>query len=70
MEDRMIVNRENAPHYNWVEGCDGCALSPDPALNVIEERMPPHTTEIRYHRTEARQFFFVLAGELCMKMES
>jgi mannose-6-phosphate isomerase-like protein (cupin superfamily) len=65
----MVVNRESAPHYNWGEGCDGSMLSPGPDLNVIEERMPPHTAEKPHHHTRARQFFFVLSGSLCMELE-
>lgn len=65
----MIVSRESAAHYNWGEGCDGWVLAPGPDLSVIEERMPPHTSEKPHHHAKARQFFFVLSGTLCMELE-
>jgi mannose-6-phosphate isomerase-like protein (cupin superfamily) len=36
---------------------------------VIEERMPAGTSERRHVHSIARQFFYVLAGELTMELE-
>jgi quercetin dioxygenase-like cupin family protein len=39
-----------------------------PELSVIEERMPPGASEQRHSHEFARQFFYVLAGELTMEV--
>jgi quercetin dioxygenase-like cupin family protein len=36
---------------------------------VIEERMPPGTREARHRHIAARQFFYVLSGELTMEVD-
>jgi quercetin dioxygenase-like cupin family protein len=38
-------------------------------MMIIEERMPPKTTEKRHFHSKARQFFYVLAGQLTMEMD-
>ncbi|MDB4883540.1 MAG: cupin, partial [Gemmatimonadetes bacterium] len=38
-------------------------------LSVIEERMPPGTSEVRHWHARSRQFFYVLAGTLTMEVE-
>jgi len=65
----MIVSRSSAEHYNWGEGCDGWLLLPRDDLLVIQERMPPDAFEVRHFHSKARQFFFVLSGELTMEVE-
>jgi quercetin dioxygenase-like cupin family protein len=65
----VIVSKETAEHYSWGDACDGWILSPSPELMVIQERMPPHTSEQRHLHNIARQFFFVLSGELTMELE-
>ena len=64
-----VISRENAQHYTWGDSCDGWFLVRTPDLNIIEERMPPGTSETRHHHLRARQFFFVLDGELTMEIE-
>lgn len=54
----------SAPHYTWGAGCDGWHLVRTPDLSVIEERMPPRATDVRHRHRNARQFFYVLRGEL------
>jgi uncharacterized cupin superfamily protein len=63
------TSRSTADHYRWGEGCDGWHLVRAVALSVIEERMPPGAREARHRHTTARQFFFVLAGELTMEVD-
>ncbi|HEU4634654.1 MAG TPA: cupin domain-containing protein [Edaphobacter sp.] len=63
------ISRKNAQHYTWGSGCDGWFLVRTPDLNIIEEQMPPGTSETRHHHERARQFFFVLEGELTMEVE-
>jgi quercetin dioxygenase-like cupin family protein len=40
-----------------------------PSLSVIEEHMPPGTSEVKHHHSLARQFFFVIRGELRLEVE-
>lgn len=67
------TNRANAEHYQWggPQGtdCDGWHLVRTPELSVIEERMPASSEEVRHAHRRARQFFYLLAGELTMEVE-
>ena len=65
----MVVSRVNAQHYNWGEGCEGWILLPGEDLMIIQERMPSGTSEARHFHSKARQFFYVLSGELTMELE-
>jgi uncharacterized cupin superfamily protein len=62
------ISTASAPHYVWGDGCDGWHLVRSEALSVIEERMPAHTAERRHRHERARQFFYVLAGELMLEL--
>jgi mannose-6-phosphate isomerase-like protein (cupin superfamily) len=64
------VSRENAEHYAWGDGCDGYFLLKYPEAQVIEERMPPGTSEQAHWHERARQLFYVLEGELTMHFEN
>ncbi len=64
-----MVDRQTAQHYSWGSGCDGWHLVQTPALSVIEERMPPGTSEIRHYHQKANQFFYVLRGTLNINVE-
>jgi mannose-6-phosphate isomerase-like protein (cupin superfamily) len=59
-----MIDKKNAPHYTWGEGCDGWHLVEAPTLSVIQERMPPGSSEVRHRHASARQFFFLLEGAL------
>jgi mannose-6-phosphate isomerase-like protein (cupin superfamily) len=63
------VSVETAEHYTWGEVCDGWHLVLSAGLSVIEERMPPGAAEERHSHAKARQFFYVLEGELTMEVE-
>ena len=52
----------------WGEQCDGWHLVRATNVSVIQERMPPGTSEVRHRHAEARQFFFVLTGELTLEV--
>src|SRR5262245_492686 len=58
-----------ATHYTWGDQCDGWHLVRDPSLSVIQERMPPGAREQRHRHSQARQFFFVLYGQLVLEVE-
>lgn len=68
-----VVRTGNAEHYQWggLDGraADGWFLVKTPDLHVIEERMPASVSETRHFHLRARQFFFVLAGELRIEVE-
>jgi mannose-6-phosphate isomerase-like protein (cupin superfamily) len=63
------VSVATAEHYAWGDGCDGWHLVRALNLSVIQERMPPGAAELRHRHATARQFFFVLAGELRIEVE-
>jgi mannose-6-phosphate isomerase-like protein (cupin superfamily) len=68
-----VASTANAEHYKWGgpagTDCDGWYLLRSPELNVIEELMPRGTAETRHLHRQARQFFYVLAGELTLEVE-
>jgi mannose-6-phosphate isomerase-like protein (cupin superfamily) len=64
-----VVSCATAERYDWGEACEGWLLLPGNDLSVIEERMPPATSEVRHFHSRARQFFYVLSGELLMELE-
>jgi len=63
------VSAADAEHYTWGDNCDGWYLVRTATLNIIEEKMPPGTSETRHCHVHARQFFYVLGGELTMAVE-
>lgn len=63
-----MISREGAEHYTWGAGCDGWHLVKTSEMSLIEERMPPGASEERHLHRRARQFFYVLAGELTMEV--
>ena len=69
----QVVNVKSAEHYKWggPQGtdCDGWHLVKTQDLSIIEELMPPGTRETRHWHEHARQFFFVLEGELTLEVE-
>lgn len=63
------ISTANAEHYAWGSNCDGWYLVRMPELHIIEELMPPGAFETRHLHLRARQFFYVLEGELTMEIE-
>lgn len=63
------ISTATATHYRWGDGADGWHLVRTPALSVIEERVPPGVAEQRHRHRHARQFFYVLAGQLRIEVE-
>jgi mannose-6-phosphate isomerase-like protein (cupin superfamily) len=63
------ISRAHAEHYSWGDHCDGWYLVRTDELNIIEESMPPGGYETRHFHVRARQFFYVLEGELTMEVE-
>jgi mannose-6-phosphate isomerase-like protein (cupin superfamily) len=69
----QIISTKSAEHYKWGgpqrTDCDGWHLVKTPELSIIEELMPPGASEARHSHVRARQFFFVLEGELTLEVE-
>jgi mannose-6-phosphate isomerase-like protein (cupin superfamily) len=63
------ISRRTAQHYSWGNACDGWHLVKTESLSVIEERMPPGTSEVRHYHQKANQFFYVLRGNLNIDLE-
>jgi mannose-6-phosphate isomerase-like protein (cupin superfamily) len=61
------ISVTTAPHYVWGDVCEGWHLLRSPELSVIQERMPPGTTEIRHLHRRARQFFYILRGQITIE---
>jgi mannose-6-phosphate isomerase-like protein (cupin superfamily) len=64
-----IISTKSAEHYTWGATCDGWHLVKTAELSVIEELMPPGTSETRHSHVHASQFFYVLEGELTIEVE-
>jgi mannose-6-phosphate isomerase-like protein (cupin superfamily) len=68
-----IISTKNAEHYKWggpkSDSCDGWYLVNTPELSIIQELMPPGTSEARHSHVHSRQFFFVLDGKLTLDVE-
>lgn len=64
-----MIDKRTAEQYSWGDGCHGWHLVQTAALSVIEERMPPGTSEVRHHHQKANQFFYVLRGVLSIEVE-
>ena len=71
MRANVAISAANAVHYTWGaedNPCDGWYLVRSPEFSVILERMPPGASEVRHYHERARQFFFVLEGELTIEI--
>ena len=62
----MPISSATAEHYAWGPGCDAWYLVRTPMLHIIEELMPPGAAETPHHHARARQFFYVISGELTL----
>jgi len=63
-----MIDKHNAEHYTWGQNCDGWHLVQSPETSIIQERMPPRTSEVRHKHTKSWQFFFILNGEATMEV--
>lgn len=52
----------NAEHYTWGAACDGWHLLKSGSLSVIQETMPPGTSEQLHYHEKAQQLFYILEG--------
>ena len=63
------IDRSSAEHYVWGEVNDGWHLVKRDDMSVITERIAPGSSETRHYHVRARQFFYVLSGELTMEVD-
>jgi len=63
-----MISKQTAEHYLWGDACDGWHLVRQPDLSVISERMPGGTAEVRHSHNRARQFFYVLSGQVLLEI--
>ena len=59
----MIKNKENTEHYFWGKNCEGFHLLKSEKLSIIQEIMPPKTSEIVHYHNNSQQFFYILKGK-------
>src|SRR4030088_2352485 len=69
------VSTMNAAQYGWGEGCKAWFLLKNPTLTVIQEEMPPGTSELLHLTSEllhlhhkVQQLFYILRGEATMEI--
>ena len=65
----MITSTDNAEHYIWGAQCDGWYLLRSDSLSVIQERMPPGTSEQLHYHERAQQVFYILSGTATFEVE-
>ncbi len=58
----MILSKTNAEHFTWGNNCDGWHLLKSNKLSIIEEKMPPDTSEQLHYHNKAQQVFYILSG--------
>lgn len=58
----MKTSIRNAEYYTWGQNCDGWHLLKTDNLSVIQERMPPGTSEALHAHRFAQQVFYILSG--------
>lgn len=64
----MIRNTSNVKPRAWGGSCQTWELLSGKDLVVFRERMPAGTAEVEHYHKQARQFFFVLDGELTITL--
>ncbi|HBU78826.1 MAG TPA: cupin domain-containing protein [Muricauda sp.] len=66
----MKKNLKNSEHYKWGTDCNGWHLLKSHSLSVIEELMPPNTSEVKHYHSMAQQFFYILKGEAVFELKN
>ena len=64
-----IASPKESEHYIWGANCDGWHLAKSDALSVIQERVPPGSSEVRHLHNKAEQFFYILSGIATIEVE-
>lgn len=58
-----MISKQSAPSFTWRDVCDGWTLPDAADLHVVQERMPPATSELLHTHARVHQVYFVLEGE-------
>jgi len=66
----MIKNKQNTEHYFWGNKCEGFHLVKTDDLSIIQEIMPPNTTEKLHFHKNSQQFFYILKGIATFEIEN
>jgi mannose-6-phosphate isomerase-like protein (cupin superfamily) len=69
MQSTEIKSAATAEHYGWGNACDAWYLVKNDRLHIIQETMPPGTSETRHRHHKAQQFFFVLKGKATLEVD-
>jgi len=59
----MERSKDNSEHYKWGNNCSGWHLVKSQNLSIIQELMPPNTSEQKHYHNFSEQFFYILKGE-------
>jgi len=65
----MNITKGNSEKYSWGVHCLGWHLVNSHELSVIQECMPPKTSELRHKHLNSQQFFYILKGEATFDIE-
>jgi mannose-6-phosphate isomerase-like protein (cupin superfamily) len=63
------VSKRNVERFVWREVCEGWRLVDETSLQVIQERMPPATFELRHLHERTHQLYFILEGEATVELD-
>jgi len=53
---------KNAESYTWGDGCVGWHLLKTDSLSIIQEKMPPGSSEQLHFHKHSQQVFYILSG--------
>jgi len=65
----QVISTQTAERYTWADSCDGWHLLRSDEVSVIQEKMPPKSSEASHFHARSRQFFYVLSGTLTIVMD-
>ncbi len=60
---------DNTEHYQWGDRCQGWHLLKSDGLSVIQETMPPSTSEKTHFHQHAQQLFYILLGTATFEVD-
>ena len=64
-----MISKSNAEHYSWGNKCDAWHLVKSESFSIIQESMPPHSSEVLHRHSRSHQFFFVLSGQATIEVD-
>ena len=64
-----MISKRTVPFFVWRDVCAGWRLVDTDNLQVIQERMPPTTSELLHVHARATQTYFVLEGQATVDLD-